>query len=254
MAEIIVGLDGIGLTFPGAPRPLFTDIDLGVRRGEFVTVVGASGAGKSTLLRIVAGLLAPSAGHIDRAIEERPDRRAVAMVFQEARLMPWRRVADNVALGLEGLAIDAATKRRRIADALALVGLADYGGRWAHELSGGQRQRVGIARALAVDPELLLMDEPFGALDAITRQALQDELLRIWRETGKSILFVTHDIDEAVYLGDRIILLGGSPARITRVYDVDAARPRQRDGGDGARIAARVKADLHGLFEGGSGI
>ncbi len=176
------------------------------------------------------------------------------MVFQEARLMPWRSVSDNVALGLEGLTVSAAERDRRIADALQLVGLADYGTRWAHELSGGQRQRFGIARGLAVDPDLLMMDEPFGALDAITRQTLQDELLRIWGETGKSILFVTHDIDEAVYLGDRVLLLGGTPARVVRSYNAEAPRPRSRDGEEVGRIGTQVKADLSSLFDEGGGI
>lgn len=250
----IVELQGIAATFPGADQPVFADIDLSVERGEFVIVVGASGAGKSTLLRVLAGLLAPSSGSIFHEIETRPNRREIAMVFQEARLLPWRTVSDNVALGLEGLELAAAEREARIADALKLVGLADYGDRWAHELSGGQRQRVGIARGLAVDPELLLMDEPFGALDAITRQTLQDELLRIWGETRKSILFVTHDIDEAVYLGDRVLLLGGAPARVVRSYKVDAPRPRSRDGEEVGRVGAQVKADLSTLFDEGGGI
>ena len=250
----IVELAGVELAFPGADAPLFTDIDLSVTRGEFVTVVGASGAGKSTLLRLIAGLQAPSGGRIARNVRQEGGRRPVAMVFQEARLMPWRRVSGNVALGLEGLAIPREDRERRIAEALALVGLAEYAHRWIHELSGGQRQRVGIARALAVDPDILLMDEPFGALDAITRQTLQDELLRIWNDTGKSILFVTHDIDEAVYLGDRVLLLGGAPARIVESYTVGAARPRGRDSRSMASVAARVKSDLSGQFEGGSGI
>ena len=253
MAEI-VELHSVEPTFPGAAAPIFTGIDLSVRRGEFVTVVGASGAGKSTLLRLIAGLQKPSRGTIVRNVEAGRDRRAVAMVFQEARLMPWRRVRGNVALGLEGLDIDRAERDRRVSDALGLVGLADYANRWSHELSGGQRQRVGIARALAVNPDILLMDEPFGALDAITRQGLQDELLRIWHETGKSILFVTHDIDEAVYLGDRVLLLGGTPAHITHAYDVNATRPRIREAADIARVGTQVKADLSGLFEQGGGI
>ena len=250
----IVNLNGIAATFPGAEKPVFADIDLSIERGEFVIVVGASGAGKSTLLRVIADLLAPSAGTISHEIETRTDRREIAMVFQEARLMPWRKVSDNVALGLEGLSVSVDARNQRIADALKLVGLADYGDRWAHELSGGQRQRVGIARGLAVDPDLLLMDEPFGALDAITRHSLQDELLRIWEETGKSILFVTHDIDEAVYLGDRVLLLGGAPAKVVRSYDVDAPRPRSREGEDVGRVGAQVKADLSTLFDEGGGI
>jgi len=250
----IVELNNVAATFPGSQSPVFSGIDLAIERSEFVIVVGASGAGKSTLLRVIAGLLSPSEGTIRHAIDTRADRREIAMVFQEARLMPWRRVSANVALGLEGLDVDRIQRDRRVTNALKLVGLANYGDRWAHELSGGQRQRVGIARALAVDPDLLLMDEPFGALDAITRQSLQDELLRIWHETGKSILFVTHDIDEAVYLGDRVLLLGGAPARVVRSYPVDAARPRDREHEDVSRVGAQVKSDLSTLFEAGGGI
>jgi len=250
----IVELNDIAATFPGSQSPIFSGINLAIERGEFVIVVGASGAGKSTLLRVIASLLSPSEGTIRHAIDTRADRLEIAMVFQEARLMPWRTVSANVALGLEGLDVDRAQRGRRVADALNLVGLANYADRWAHELSGGQRQRVGIARALAVEPDLLLMDEPFGALDAITRQTLQDELLRIWHETGKSILFVTHDIDEAVYLGDRVLLLGGAPARIVRSYAVCAARPRERDQDDVSRVGSQVKSDLSALFEGGGGI
>ena len=249
----IIDLDGVGLLFPNAPAPVFAEVDLSIERGEFLTIVGASGAGKSSLLRVVAGLIAPSMGRVAAHMDADPSRRSVAMVFQEARLMPWRSVAENVALGLEGLSLGKGEADRRIAEALALVGLADYGARWAHELSGGQRQRVGIARALAVQPDLLLMDEPFGALDAITREALQDELLRIWSETGKSILFVTHDIDEAVKLADRVILLGGAPAKIVETYPVIADRPRGAEPGVAA-IAAKVKADLADLFDAGGGI
>ncbi len=250
----VIALDAVGLRFAAADTPVFERIDLTVARGELVTVVGASGAGKSSLLRIAAGLLAPTAGRVERAVDPGADRRGVAMVFQEARLMPWRRVAANVALGLEGLAVSRTERERRGARALELVRLGDVAERWPHELSGGQRQRVGIARALAVAPDLLLMDEPFGALDAITRRTLQDELLRIWRETGTSILFVTHDIDEATYLGDRVVLLGGTPARIARSYAIEAPRPRRREGAATDDVAAQVKADLSELFDEGGGI
>lgn len=143
--------------------------------------------------------------------------------------MPWRRVKDNITLGLEGIAVTESVKRDRVAWTLNLVGLSKYADRWPYQLSGGQRQRIGIARALAVDPDILLMDEPFGALDAITRTSLQDELLRIWKETGKSVLFVTHDIEEAVFLGDRVLLLGGSPAHIVNEYHIKIKRANRRD-------------------------
>lgn len=254
----IVEIDNLAVAFDtdGEPaaRPIFAHLNLTIERGEFVTLVGASGAGKSTLLRIVADLMPAQEGEVRKSMRESAERRPIAMVFQEARLMPWRRVRDNVALGLEGLKVDAAERNRRIDEVLKLVGLADFGNRWPHELSGGQRQRVGIARALAVDPDLLLMDEPFGALDAITRQTLQDELLRIWHETGKSVLFVTHDIDEAVYLGDRVLLLGGTPATITQSYEIAATRPRRRDHAQVTEAVSQVKRGLSQTFEGGAGI
>ncbi|MFW5678642.1 MAG: ABC transporter ATP-binding protein [Pseudomonadota bacterium] len=248
----VIALDDVALAFPGGNGPIFAGIDLVVGEGEFVTLVGASGAGKSSLLRIVAGLVPPSAGRVERRLPAATDRRGIAMVFQEARLLPWRRVAANVALGLEGLVASRAARERRVADALALVRLADLAERWPHELSGGQRQRVGIARALAVAPDVLLMDEPFGALDAITRARLQDELVRIRQETGTSVLFVTHDIDEAAYLGDRVVLLGGSPARILQTYPVEVGPGHRRDAPATRAAADRVRADLAASFaEGG---
>ncbi|NKB48786.1 MAG: ATP-binding cassette domain-containing protein [Alphaproteobacteria bacterium] len=254
----IVEIDNLAAAFDAngepAGSPVFANLDLTIERGEFVTLVGPSGAGKSTLLRIIADLMPARQGNVRKTMQQSAQRRPIAMVFQEARLMPWRRVRDNIAFGLEGLKVDKGERDRRIDDVLRLVGLADYGDRWPYELSGGQRQRVGIARALAVDPDLLLMDEPFGALDAITRQTLQDELLRIWHETGKSVLFVTHDIDEAVYLGDRVLLLGGSPATITQSYDIAAGRPRRRDQEQVTEAVTRVKRGLSQTFEGGAGI
>jgi NitT/TauT family transport system ATP-binding protein len=215
-ADIIVSLRDVGLVHvtPDQTKPVLTDIRLDLRRGEFVAVLGPSGVGKSTLLRLVMGLLKPSSGEIILPTVAEQHRRAAALVFQDAKLLPWRRVLANVAFGLENLGLGRAAREARARQALALVGLADQAASWPSRLSGGQRQRVGVARALTVDPELLLMDEPFGALDAITRTALQDELLRIWQVTGKTVLFVTHDIDEALILADRIIVLNGKPATI----------------------------------------
>ena len=178
--------------------------------------------------------------------------RSTALVFQDARLLPWRRVLRNAELGLEGLGLSAAARRSRAEAALALVGLASQAGKWPHQLSGGQRQRVGIARALAVRPGLLLVDEPFGALDAITRDTLQDELLRLWQETGATIIFVTHDLNEAVYLADRVIILGGTPATVTRDIAVDLPRPRQR--GELESRVGQLRDAISEAFIGGSGI
>lgn len=250
----IIEIERATIGFPGAERPVLAGLSLAVERGEFAAIVGASGAGKSTLLRVIAGLMPPQGGTIRRHLSADPGQRAMAMVFQEARLMPWRTVHANVALGLEGLALSSEERERRTTDALSLVGLSAYGERWPHQLSGGQRQRVGIARALAVAPELLLMDEPFGALDAITRHALQDELVRIWTATGTTILFVTHDIEEAAYLADRVLLLGGSPARISEAYAVEAPRPRRRDDAALAGIMNRVRLGLSDVLQEGAGI
>ena len=224
--------------------PIFDDLNISVEKGEFVTVVGVSGAGKSTLLRVIADLIPPFKGSV--TVDTVPDstRRPIAMVFQSANLMPWRRVEDNIALGLEGIDVSSELKQERIARTLQLVGLDGTEKRWPYQLSGGQRQRIGISRALAVDPDILLMDEPFGALDAITRTGLQDELLRIWKETGKSILFVTHDIEEAVYLGDRVLLLGDVPARIVKEYPVTVDRHRRRENEAFNRLVEEVRGGL----------
>ncbi|MDG5495325.1 MULTISPECIES: ABC transporter ATP-binding protein [Azospirillaceae] len=230
------------------------DFHLDIADGEFIAIVGASGVGKSTLLRVVAGLVRPTSGTVKRDSPERPGRRPYAMVFQDARLLPWRRVVKNVEFGLEGLGLTAEEKRRRATEALALVGLADKADRWPHQLSGGQRQRVAIARALAVDPDLLMMDEPFGALDAITRQSLQDELIDLWQRTGKTILFVTHDIEEAVYLADRVVLLAGSPAGVRSADRIMSARPRQRDDEAARHTAAEIRTRLYDYVEQGEGI
>ena len=224
----VIHTENLAVSFDGV-SPVFENLDLAIEKGEFVTLVGVSGAGKSTLLRVIADLIPAFKGSVRVDTPEDSARRAIAMVFQAANLMPWRRVADNITLGLEGIDVTEEVKVERVRWTLELVGLADYADRWPYQLSGGQRQRIGIARALAVDPDVLLMDEPFGALDAITRNALQDELLHIWKQTGKSILFVTHDIEEAVYLGDRVLLLGGEPAQIINEYSIGIDRAERRE-------------------------
>lgn len=256
MAEVIIEATGVSLGYErdGERHVVLEQLDLRVAKGEFIAIVGHSGVGKSTLLRVIAGLSGAMSGQVRVLAQSGAARRPVAMVFQEARLLPWRRVLKNVMFGLEGLAIDAAEQQRRALDALRLVGLPDYADRWPHQLSGGQRQRIGIARALAVEPDLLLMDEPFAALDAITRQSLQDELLRIWAAMGKSVLFVTHDIDEAVYLADRVLLLAGTPARVVKDYVISAPRPRRRDGMEVARAVGDVRAGLSQSFSFAEGL
>jgi NitT/TauT family transport system ATP-binding protein len=199
-------------------------LDLSVEAGTLLTILGPSGCGKSTLLRVVADLLDPLDGHIS-VLGDTPrtvrTRRNVGFVFQDSTLLPWRSVRDNVRLPL---IVGQASLTRKIEDRtdelLDMMGLGDLGHRFPHQLSGGQRQRVAIARALLGEPKLLLMDEPFGALDEITRDRLNDELLNLWRRTGATILFVTHSIAEAVYLGERVLVLAANPGRLLLDYDL----------------------------------
>jgi NitT/TauT family transport system ATP-binding protein len=240
----VIEFDRLSYTHPGAAGPVIQDLSLAIEAGSFVAVVGGSGVGKSTLLRMAAGLIEPGGGTMRFTLPQRPGRRRRAVVFQDGRLLPWRTVADNVAYGLETLAIDAAQKRERVAEALALTGLADYGDRWPHQLSGGQAQRVGIARALAVKPDILLMDEPFSAVDALTRRKLQAELIRLWQASQSAVMFVTHDIDEAVFLADRVVVLGGQPAGVVENLMIDLPRPRDRSHPEFAEKVAYLSAKL----------
>jgi NitT/TauT family transport system ATP-binding protein len=208
-----------------------SDISLSVGNEEFICILGPSGCGKTTLLRIIAGLESASSGSIamDGATITRPCPK-MAMIFQEYSLYPWRNVEENVALGLELRGMKKAERSAAVEKYLDLVGLSGFGKRYPHELSGGMRQRVAVARALAIEPSILLMDEPFGALDAQTRNRMQHELLRIWEKTKKTILFVTHSVDEAVFLADRIVVLTQRPGRIKEIVTIPSTRPRDRTG------------------------
>ena len=214
-----------------APLTILQDISLEVREHEFVCIVGASGCGKTTLLRLIGGLLQPTQGEVTfRGQRVTGPDRALAIVFQDyARaLLPWRTVSGNVALALESRRVPRAERPEIIAKLLAQVGLADRADAFPIQLSGGMQQRLQIARCLAQSPQVLLMDEPFGALDAMTRQTLQDEVARLSAESGTTVVFVTHDLEEAIYLGDRVIAMESSPGRIGEVVDVDLPRPRDQ--------------------------
>jgi NitT/TauT family transport system ATP-binding protein len=244
----------------GSETPALVDINLRIAEGEFLCLLGPSGCGKSTLLKIIAGLIPATSGRIainGKAVSGPGPERAV--VFQDYALFPWMTVRDNVEFGLEARKLPVAERREVSSRLLKVVGLSDFAERFPHQLSGGMKQRVSIARALAVDPSLLLMDEPFGALDAQTRQLLQDELLRIWREYRKTVVFVTHSIEEAIYLSDRIAVMTARPGRIKQIVMVPELRPRdmasvdmnqrQREvravlGEEIARAAALEEADL----------
>jgi len=217
------------------------DIDLDVREGEFVCILGPSGCGKSTLLNVVAGFLDPTAGAvlIDGEEVRGPDPRRI-FVFQERGVFPWLTAAGNIGFGLGRL--PRAERARRVAHYVALVGLAGFENAYPHELSGGMKQRVEVARALAVDPDVLYLDEPFGALDSITRLVMRAELLRIWQAERKTILFVTHDIEESVQLADRVVVMSSRPARIRRIVPIDLPHPRD--------LSSRRYLELRdGIFE-----
>jgi NitT/TauT family transport system ATP-binding protein len=217
------------MVFEGATGPVeaVAPLDLMIADHEFVCVVGPSGCGKTTLLRIAAGILEPTTGSVSASTD--PGRRSrpdAAMVFQDHGLFPWMTVVDNVAFGLEARGV-ARRERRDAAGALAgQLGLGDFLDAYPHQLSGGMRQRVNIARAVLTDPQVLLMDEPFGALDAQTRHVLQDDLMATWAETQQEVLYVTHDIDEAIRLGDRVVVMSGRPARVVADIPIPFPRPR----------------------------
>jgi NitT/TauT family transport system ATP-binding protein len=202
-------------------------VNLTVNAGEFVSVVGPSGCGKTTFLFIVDGLITATAGRIlvDGRVTTRPGRDR-AVVFQDASLLPWRTVLANVCYGLECLATGRSEARERSAHFIGMVGLAGFENHYPHELSGGMQQRVNLARALVVDPQILLMDEPFASLDAQTRELMQEELLQIWLQARKTVLFVTHQIDEAIYLSDRVVVFSGRPGSVKEIIPVEIERPR----------------------------
>ncbi len=233
-SRISLSLRNLGMTYQLQSREgkiteieAVRGVDLDMRAGEFVSIVGPSGCGKSTLLEIVAGLRKASHGEVfvwdQRITEPHP---SIGLVFQEESTFPWRTVMENVEFGLEVQGISKQQRRKRCQSIIEIVGLRGFENAYPRALSGGMKQRVAIARALATNPEILLMDEPFGALDQQTRLFIGQELLRIWEATGKTILFVTHDLNEAVYLSDRVLVMSHRPSVVKAVLEVDIPRPR----------------------------
>jgi NitT/TauT family transport system ATP-binding protein len=227
-----LALEGVGLVYETSRGPLQALDGLGFAVGprEFVSVLGPSGCGKSTLLKLASGLLMPTAGRIELA--GRPvdgPRSDVGIVFQQPTLLPWRRVIDNVLVPIRAMGRDVRAHRDKAMGLLDLVGLSAFAQHYPHELSGGMQQRVGIARGLVHDPTLLLMDEPFAALDAMTREGMMDEIQRIWMRTEKAVLFITHSIPEAVFLSDRILVMSPRPGRVVEEVTVDLPRPRTEE-------------------------
>ncbi len=242
--DAVVRLDGVSKQYgQGANALLALDrVSLTVTKGEFVCLLGASGCGKSTLLSLVAGLDEISGGTLDIG------GRHVSLMFQEPALFPWLSVSGNVELPMRLRGIGRAERRKRAAELLDVVRLTDFADKRPHELSGGMRQRVALARSLAQDADILLMDEPFGALDAMTRDILHDELERIWREQELTVLFVTHNVREAVRLGDRVVLLSSRPGRVIEDFPITHQRPRRIDSpevsGQAAEITDRLRAEV----------
>jgi NitT/TauT family transport system ATP-binding protein len=234
-----VRVEGVSQVFERGRPPVLQGMDLTVAPGEFVCLVGASGCGKSTLLNLIAGLTTPTAGQIT-VTAERP-----ALMFQEPALLPWLTAAGNVELALKARGVGRAERRAEADRLLGVVNLDGQGGKRVHELSGGMRQRVALARALAQDSSVLLMDEPFAALDAITRDVLHQELTRVWRQQGLSVVFVTHNVREAARLGQRVVLLGSRPGRVVREWQVDIPQPRTIESPGVSALASEITRELH---------
>ncbi len=251
-AGTVIDIRNLSLTFQTADAPVFalSGIDLQVERGEFVSFIGPSGCGKTTLMRVIADLEQPTEGQISvNGVTPREARlaRAYGYVFQAPALYPWRTVQKNVSLPLEIMGLSAKEQRERVARYLDLVNLGGFEGKYPWQLSGGMQQRVSIARALSFEPELLLMDEPFGALDEITRDHLNEQLLRLWEKTQKTVIFVTHSIPEAVFLSSKIVVMSPRPGRIIDIIDCNLPRDRTldiRESTEFLKIAHQVREGL----------
>jgi NitT/TauT family transport system ATP-binding protein len=257
LAEAAIEISGVSLRFDTNDGPVqaLSNVDLRVGRGDFVSFIGPSGCGKTTLLRAVADLETPTSGAIrvnGMSPREARDKRAYGYVFQAPALYPWRSVARNIGLPLEIMGFDKVEREARVAKGLELVNLSGFGAKYPWQLSGGMQQRASIARALSFDPDLLLMDEPFGALDEIVRDMLNQQLLRLWDVTGKTVLFVTHSIPEAVFLSTHIVVMSPRPGRINDVIECNFPRNRALDIRETPEFMAVANRVRHGLREGHS--
>ncbi len=253
----VVRVSGVEKRFERSGQPVTTalsGIELEIGRGEFVSLIGPSGCGKSTLLRLIGDLIAPTSGTVEvngKAAHAARLGREYGMVFQAPVLFEWRTVEDNVKLPLELLGMGRAERDRRAGEMLDLVELGEFARHHPYQLSGGMQQRVAIARALALEPALLLMDEPFGALDEMTRERMNSEVLRIWQQTGTTVVFVTHSIPEAVFLSSRVVVMSARPGRITRLVDVPLPHPRNEDTREDPRYFSVVTEVREALRAGG---
>lgn len=245
MAEFVI--QEVSKVYPGpAEIQSLENINLKIQDGEFLCILGPSGCGKSTLLEILAGLQQPTGGQILFNGEPlKTPNTKLGFVFQDPSLYPWRTVIDNVALGPEIQEVDKKTRRARAQKYLEMVSLSGFEEKYPHQLSGGMRQRAGIARALTTEPEVLLMDEPFGAVDHLTRLQLQNDLLKIWQAEKKTIIFVTHDVAEAVFLASRVVLLTPRPGKIKKIFTVRQERPRRRDDAELLRIQNEIYLSIN---------
>jgi NitT/TauT family transport system ATP-binding protein len=250
----ISGVDKVFGTRDKGSTVALSGIDLDIAPGEFVSLIGPSGCGKSTLLRVIGDLVQPTRGSVQvngKTAEQARLDRDYGMVFQAPVLFDWRSVEDNVKLPLEILGKDKAYRARRAREMLDLVELGDFTKHMPYQLSGGMQQRVAIARALSFEPRILLMDEPFGALDEMTRERMNDEVLRIWEQTATTVVFVTHSIPEAVYLSTRVVVMSARPGRITKIVDVDLPRPRNDEVRESERYFQRITEVREALRAGG---
>lgn len=253
-SHVEIKLNNVGMVYQTDSNEVtaLTGVSLDIQKGEFISLLGPSGCGKTTLLRIVADLLGSTSGEVmveGSSPKEARLNRKYGMVFQSPVLYQWRTVRKNIELPLELMKVKKEDRRARADKMLELVGLTDFADHYPHQLSGGMQQRVGIARALAIRPEILLMDEPFSALDEFTREKLHEDLLRIWSKTNKTVLFVTHNIAEAVFLSDRVCVLSPHPGRLSAIVDINLPRPRTQDMRGSIEFTALV-SKVRNSFEG----